>query len=79
MALSDQIDLLAFFPLRRMTYRNFINSGIQQSAVAFLTCMMALRHHVLENLLSRTRTSGLQKVNVCKCHREYSGLLKIGP
>jgi hypothetical protein len=31
MALSDQI-----FRLWKMTYRNFINSGIQQSAVAFV-------------------------------------------
>jgi hypothetical protein len=28
MALSDQIDFLAFFRLRKMTYWNFINSGI---------------------------------------------------
>jgi hypothetical protein len=34
MALSDQIDFLAIFRLRNMTYRNFINSGIRQSAVA---------------------------------------------
>jgi hypothetical protein len=34
MALSDQSDFLAIFRLRKMTYRNFINSGIRQSAVA---------------------------------------------
>jgi hypothetical protein len=34
MALSDQSDFLAIFRLRKMTYRNFINSGIWQSAVA---------------------------------------------
>ncbi len=28
MALSNQIDFPAFFSLRKMTYRNFINSGI---------------------------------------------------
>jgi hypothetical protein len=28
MALSDQSDFLAIFRLRKMTYRNFINSGI---------------------------------------------------
>jgi hypothetical protein len=35
MALSDQIYFQTFFHLRKMTYRNFINSGIQQSAVTF--------------------------------------------
>jgi hypothetical protein len=35
MALSDQIDFPAFFSLRKLTYRNFINSGIRQSAIAF--------------------------------------------
>jgi hypothetical protein len=35
MALSNQIDFPAFFRLRKMTYRNFINSKIQQSAIAF--------------------------------------------
>jgi hypothetical protein len=34
MALSDQSDFSAIFRLRKMTYRNFINSGIQQSALA---------------------------------------------
>jgi hypothetical protein len=34
MALSDQIDFPAIFRLRKMTYWNFINSGIRQSAVA---------------------------------------------
>jgi hypothetical protein len=34
MALSDQSDFPSIFRLRKMTYRNFINSGIQQSAVA---------------------------------------------
>jgi hypothetical protein len=33
MALSDQIDFSAFFRLRKMTFRNFINSRIRQSAV----------------------------------------------
>jgi hypothetical protein len=46
MTLSDQIDFLAFFPLRKMTFQNFINSGIRQSAVTFDP---ALRCHVLEN------------------------------
>jgi hypothetical protein len=35
MALSNQIDFPAFFSLRKMTYWNFVNSGIQQSAIAF--------------------------------------------
>jgi hypothetical protein len=35
MALFNQIDFPAFFGLRKMTYRNVINSGIQISAVAF--------------------------------------------
>jgi hypothetical protein len=35
MALSYQIDLPAFFSLRKMTYQNFINFGIPQSAIAF--------------------------------------------
>jgi hypothetical protein len=35
MALSNQIDFPAFFSLRKMTYRNFISSGIRQSAIAF--------------------------------------------
>jgi hypothetical protein len=35
MALSNQIDFPGFFCLRQMTYRNFINFGIQQSANAF--------------------------------------------
>jgi hypothetical protein len=33
-ALSDQSDFPAIFRLRKMTYRNFINSEIRQSAVA---------------------------------------------
>jgi hypothetical protein len=32
MALSDQSDFPAFLRLRKMTYQNFINSGIRQSA-----------------------------------------------
>jgi hypothetical protein len=35
MALSNQIDFPAFFSLSKMTYHNFINSGIRQSAIAF--------------------------------------------
>jgi hypothetical protein len=34
MALSDQSDFPAIFRLHQMTYRNFINSGMRQSAVA---------------------------------------------
>jgi hypothetical protein len=34
MALSDQSDFPSIFRLRKMTYQNFINSGIRQSAVA---------------------------------------------
>jgi hypothetical protein len=34
MALSDQSDFPAIFRLRKMAYRNFISSGIQQSTVA---------------------------------------------
>jgi hypothetical protein len=34
MALSNQSDFPSIFRLRKMTYRNFINSGILQSAVA---------------------------------------------
>jgi hypothetical protein len=33
MALFDQSDFLAIFHLLKMTYRNFINAGIQQSVV----------------------------------------------
>ncbi len=32
MALSDQIDFPSFLRLRKITYRNFINSGMQESA-----------------------------------------------
>jgi hypothetical protein len=35
MALSGQIDFTGFFRLREMTYRDFVNSGIRQSAIAF--------------------------------------------
>ncbi len=35
MALSNKIDFQAFSSLPKMTYRNFINSGIRQSAIAF--------------------------------------------
>jgi hypothetical protein len=35
MALTNQIDFTGFFRLREMTYRNFINSGIRQSAITF--------------------------------------------
>ncbi len=35
MALSNQIDFPAIFSLCKMTYRNFINTGIRQSAIAF--------------------------------------------
>ncbi len=34
MALSDQSDFPAIFRLRKMAYRNFINSGKRQSVVA---------------------------------------------
>jgi hypothetical protein len=34
MALSDKNDFPAIFRLRKMTYWNFINSGIRQSVVA---------------------------------------------
>jgi hypothetical protein len=48
MALSNQIDFPAFFSLPKITYLNFINSRIQQSAIAFTPPprMMALRRHV---------------------------------
>jgi hypothetical protein len=44
MALFDQIDFSAFLRLRKMTYRNFINSGILQSAAAFasIDCFMPI-------------------------------------
>jgi hypothetical protein len=35
MALSHQIDFPTFFYFQKMTYRNFINSGVQQSAITF--------------------------------------------
>jgi hypothetical protein len=35
MTLSNYIEFPALFSLRKMTSWNFINSGIQQSAVAF--------------------------------------------
>jgi hypothetical protein len=35
MALSNQSDFPAFFRHRKITYQNFINSGIRQSAIAF--------------------------------------------
>jgi hypothetical protein len=34
LTLSGQIDSMVFVRLPKMTYRNFINSGIRQSAVA---------------------------------------------
>jgi hypothetical protein len=34
MSLSDQIDFPAFLHLGKMTYQNFINFGIRQSAAA---------------------------------------------
>ncbi len=34
MALSNQSDSPAIFGLHKMTYQNFINSGLQQSTVA---------------------------------------------
>jgi hypothetical protein len=35
MALSNQIDFPEFFHLWKVTYSNFINSGMRQSAIAF--------------------------------------------
>ncbi len=35
LALSNQINFPAFFRLREMAYRNFISSGIRQSAITF--------------------------------------------
>jgi hypothetical protein len=35
MAFTDQSDFLEFFCLQKMTYWNFINSGILKSAIAF--------------------------------------------
>jgi F420-0:gamma-glutamyl ligase len=62
MALSDHSDFPAFFHLRKMTYWNFINSGIQQSAVTPLPRKMALSCHVLQNRLFGIVR--LRKVNV---------------
>jgi hypothetical protein len=45
MALSNQIDFLAFLRLRKMTYRNFIN-GIRQLFLTPLPHEMALCHGV---------------------------------
>jgi hypothetical protein len=39
MALSDQIDFLPLLHLHKMTYWNFINSVIRQSAAAFALYM----------------------------------------
>ncbi len=47
--------------IREMTYPNFINSGIRQSAIAFAR-KMALLHPILENWLSGI--SRLRKVNL---------------
>jgi hypothetical protein len=58
MALSNQIDFLAFFSLHKTTYRNFINSGIRQSAIA----LMALHRYDFKNWLSGI--DRLRKVNV---------------
>ncbi len=60
-ALSNQIDFLAFFSLRKMTYRNFINFGIQQSAIA-LPHKMTLRRHVQK--FDFSDFTGLRNVNV---------------
>jgi hypothetical protein len=46
MTLFNQIDFRAFFRLRKKTFRNFIDSGIQQSASP-LPRKMVLRRHVL--------------------------------
>jgi hypothetical protein len=44
MALSDQSDFLAIFRLRKMTYRNFINSGMEyDNPLSPLLRKMALR------------------------------------
>jgi hypothetical protein len=34
-ALSNKIDFIGFFCLCEITYRDFINAGIRQSAIAF--------------------------------------------
>jgi hypothetical protein len=44
MALSDQNDLLTFFRLHKMTYQNLINSGIQQSSIAFAPKALCLKN-----------------------------------
>jgi hypothetical protein len=67
MALSNKIDFLTIFSLRKMTYRNFINTGISSipecdNLLSPLLRKMALRRHVLENWLSGI--DRLRKVNV---------------
>jgi hypothetical protein len=61
MALSNQIDFPAFFSFCMMTYRN---SSIPEydNLLSPLPRKMALRRHVLENLLSGI--DRLRKVNV---------------
>jgi hypothetical protein len=43
MDFSYQIDSPAFFSLHKITYRNFIKSGIRQPAIAFTPKMAFLR------------------------------------
>jgi hypothetical protein len=77
MALSNQVDFLEFFHLCKMTYQNFINSGIWQFATAF-ALKMAFRLKVLENWLSGD--DRLLKVYVCvtesiaDCWKERSSI-----
>jgi hypothetical protein len=61
MGFSNQIDFPAFFSLYKMTSRNFVNTWIQQSAVAF-ALEDGLTLSCLENWLSGI--DRLRKVNV---------------
>jgi hypothetical protein len=60
-ALSDQIDFPVFFHLWKMTYQNFISSGIWQ----YIICLCPVRwlYAVVFRKLT-SRTDRLQKINV---------------
>jgi hypothetical protein len=75
MALSNQIDFPAIFSLRKMTYRNFINSGIRHSAIGFDPVRWPYAVMFRKLTFRNLQTAESQ----CKCHREHSGLLKRSP
>ncbi len=61
MALYNQIDFLAFFSLRKMTYQ--ISSILEyDNPLSPLPCKMALRHHVKK--IDFAELTGLRKLHV---------------